>query len=1413
MSWLKLFFIPLCIFLSCFISKAQKKSDIEKDFTQISIFADQSDYKGGYFYSKKTITAINRKKKDNKIDLLRATCFLAFFSDKLDKTDEVNSLTKIILHLLPSLTDEKYKGSIAPTFEALCEFYHQRGIYTVTDSIYQTIYSSPFLLPYDKELINYYHAVAQYKKGFLNEVASSINRDITTVSSMLLKDSVYRAGGTVKYAEPEMTEKMLRQNLLAKYILLKGQVYLENGFSDSTIFYIKEQISFIKQEIHNREGYKAQLYYLLALAYLENDEFSSAENTLKTASALSQRYYQPHSPLQINIENALVIALTNQHKIEEAAYYKNDAAVKVYSYFNKNSLTYSSNIFPDIIIEMQNKNWNMAEKMIKDFLSLPVLPPIHYLREKYLATLFDVLIKQQKYGEAEAVFTQAFLLQTQLTGNTSPTCNMLLLDKAAFYTFNLNKFNEAKNIYSKTLDIDLKNKISYAHLAYMKSSIDISDLYIFTEEYETASQRLEKNLKEIESTLGNQHPLYAIYLTQMGELKTIQGDYKSASEYLNRSVTIFSQSNKKQYTREYILALEMNIKLYVLQGDYPRADEYLKTTKKIAAQANIDEDDDLFLVEEIGLLYTKKGEYQKANKLLTNILKKKVQTLGKDDKSICNTLNYLGELNLVIGNYADADTYFERSLQINKTTFGEKSIPYATSLLYYKQLYAAIGDYEKAESSIKDALDIYVKKYGENNIKTGVLMHQYALATFEANQYTNKKNKTTNKSIEDIFNKSLLIIKSNASDKSILYAEALEDFAIFYAQSNQYPKALANIEQAKSIWSSNVGALNVHSAQLDYLSGKIYYRSAQYSNALTFFQKSGEQYKNIFDDKHPGYISALGSTAQMYYILGNNSQAIESIEECTNKSLLYLDQVFPFLSERGKVAYWDKIKVDFEFYKTIAFTNSTSNPSMIEKILNIQLQTKSLLLNSLLKIKNRIYASGDTTSIRLYQDWQDSRDELSIAYSMSVAQRKENNVDIAALEGSIELIEKELSSISEDFVESSKSKNSNLYNWKKLKESLQENEVAIETIPFRLYTKSFSDTIWYAFVAVNKSSKSPEYIIEKNGSDLETKHLKYYRNIMKFEQADNLSYNQFWKPITPLISEKYSTIYFAGDGVYNQINLETLKDDKGEFLIHSKNIVCIGTCRDIINRSNANTKNVTAKKAISTITLIGNPTYYSVSPLDEQTVDQLPGSEKEVLKIDSLLTKDKWISTLYLENSATEDTVKSIHNQTVFHISTHGFFWANAKESNSTDISEQVATNPLLESGVLLYNGGELMLTDNINTINKTSGILTAYEAMNLSLDNTELVVLSACETGLGEVKTGEGVYGLQRSFTVAGAKSIIMSLSKVSDEVTIQLMENFYTYWLQSGNKREAFSKAKKELMKTYPNPKYWGAFIMVGL
>ena len=213
-------------------------------------------------------------------------------------------------------------------------------------------------------------------------------------------------------------------------------------------------------------------------------------------------------------------------------------------------------------------------------------------------------------------------------------------------------------------------------------------------------------------------------------------------------------------------------------------------------------------------------------------------------------------------------------------------------------------------------------------------------------------------------------------------------------------------------------------------------------------------------------------------------------------------------------------------------------------------------------------------------------------------------------------------------------------------------------------------------------------------------------------------------------------------------------------------------------------------------------------------VQRLPGTHEEVVELKKLLNDNGWKTQDYLELKAGEDQVKSMKSPKVFHIATHGFFQPAIEENNIfAGLNESKAyDNPLLRSGLLMAGAGDI-LNESAYNYNSQSGILTAYEAMNLNLDQTDLVVLSACETGLGEMEAGEGVYGLQRAFLVAGAKTIIMSLFKVSDEATQQLMVKFYQKWITTGDKRRAFIDAKKEIRNEYRDPIYWGPFVMIGL
>jgi CHAT domain-containing protein len=202
-------------------------------------------------------------------------------------------------------------------------------------------------------------------------------------------------------------------------------------------------------------------------------------------------------------------------------------------------------------------------------------------------------------------------------------------------------------------------------------------------------------------------------------------------------------------------------------------------------------------------------------------------------------------------------------------------------------------------------------------------------------------------------------------------------------------------------------------------------------------------------------------------------------------------------------------------------------------------------------------------------------------------------------------------------------------------------------------------------------------------------------------------------------------------------------------------------------------------------------------------------------ELEQLLKEKGWKTTEYVEGFASEDRVKEMESPKIFHVATHGFTTPALDKSETDALTESEAMmteNPLMKTGLLLKGAGDILDKTNFN-YNIESGILTAYEAMSLNLDKTDLVVLSACETGLGEIANGEGVYGLQRAFLVAGAKVLIMSMFKVDDDATQKLILNFYKKWLTTNNMRQSFIDAKKELRVEYPEPYYWAPFMMIGL
>ncbi len=298
-------------------------------------------------------------------------------------------------------------------------------------------------------------------------------------------------------------------------------------------------------------------------------------------------------------------------------------------------------------------------------------------------------------------------------------------------------------------------------------------------------------------------------------------------------------------------------------------------------------------------------------------------------------------------------------------------------------------------------------------------------------------------------------------------------------------------------------------------------------------------------------------------------------------------------------------------------------------------------------------------------------------------------------------------------------------------------------------------------------------------------------------------------------------VYFSPDGVFHSINMKTLYNpETGNYLGDEIDLELVTSGKDVLQEKVAP---LPQKLGL----LIGNPDFgrEANDTSRERNTDfaellasvergsglsPLPGTEKEVQQIQALLKANQWRVTTLLNADATEEALKNMLKPNVLHIATHGFFQEDVKGEIKYN------NNPLYRSGLLL-SGAAKTLESKVDLrgnaqIGNEAGILTAFEALNLNIDNTDLVVLSACETGLGEIRNGEGVYGLQRAFKLAGARTILMSLWKVNDQTTQELMVSFYENWFGGMSKREAFDTAQTQLRAKYEHPYYWGAFVLIG-
>ncbi|MGB0522868.1 MAG: CHAT domain-containing tetratricopeptide repeat protein [Flammeovirgaceae bacterium] len=1040
------------------------------------------------------------------------------------------------------------------------------------------------------------------------------------------------------------------------------------------------------------------------------------------------------------------------------------------------------------------------------------VPKNHIQRVKVLEQLYAIAMANNELDSAQSFLNELVSTNALIFGDESIPYHISKIEEADFYLNYTNEFEKAGEIFAESFDEVIAKRLNHHSAKYIEALDEYSEYLKVTGKFEEARDLTEYGLKLTEENVGKYHPFYAVELEKLIELELELGEYQVANANIDSMLKIYEAFYNKHspLSSEYSRGLETAARYYAISGLFNEAKVALnrgdRLTRRVAT-ANISSTS----AEEQSYLMIQTEKLRQAEALLQSIIARRESVYGTESRFLIAPYNQMAMISKINGDYLKAEELAQKSYAIARQTYGDSSFKTTESLSTLAEIKTAIGSYDAAEEDLQKIIKINSQLFGEGHIQLAKPNTQMALTKF----YSGSSDLNE---VETLINSSVSIISKSLGTDNPVYAEALKTLALVNTESGKLEEAENNLLTANDIWVRKLKTENnTNSAEIELLLGDVEVKRKQFELAKSKFERSRKIYKKLFNKQHPEYIRATARLGRVHYMMGNLPKAIKYTELALENHAEVINRFFRAMSEAEKSRFWNTIRNDYEFYNTLAVAASKRKKSMIGKMYDNTLATKALLLNSSIKIRNDILNSNDDSLIANFEQWERLKEQLIEELGMSSEQLKEEGLDPKQTQKEIDALERQLSSQSALF---SQNTEETLITWKTVQAELKDNEVAVEIIRYRQFTNQFSDSVIYAALVVTpKTAKAPLLLVLPNGNDLEGKYLKYYRTCIEYKIEDQYSYENFWRPIDQVVPDG-SKVFLSAEGAYNQINLEAVLNDNGEYVLDRSNIVLVSNTKEIVDDRRDKEENKGMKAKSEQLALFGNPVYYSdLKPEEYNTytdrpITQLPGTQAEVKTLTDLLLRQDLAPDTKINLQATEDAVGELDNPKVFHIATHGYFMADEVVASNSDLAkERSVSNPLLRSGLLLTNAGDLMKDNNVYNFNKGKGVLTAYEAMSLRLDETELVVLSACETGRGDVRVGDGVYGLQRAFLVAGADAIIMSLFKVDDEATKKLMNYFYNNWIvKKMDKRKAFIEAKRELRQEFKDPIYWGAFIMVG-
>ena len=790
-------------------------------------------------------------------------------------------------------------------------------------------------------------------------------------------------------------------------------------------------------------------------------------------------------------------------------------------------------------------------------------------------------------------------------------------------------------------------------------------------------------------------------------------------------------------------------------------------------------------------IYDAQGRFHEAEAIYKRSLAIREKVLGKEHPDTVTSLNNLATLYYKQGRYSDTEALYKRALAIREKVLGKEHLGTAVSLDNLAELYRAQGRYSDAEPLLKRALAIREKVLGKEHPDTAASLNNLAGLYYAQGRYSDA---------EPLCKKALAIREKVLGKEHPQVATSLNNLALLFAETGRQEKAFPLMQRAITIDENTIQDVFKTSSE------------KQKFEFLTKVQDSYELFISLIIKELQNKPDAL--TAGLNAVLKRKGIVLEAISQ---------EREFILKSEKTEVR---------DTYK--------------------KLSEVSAVLSSLTLVvpgKNKM------------EEYSKRLDKL----------RKER-----------EELEKKLTEMSSEYVSRKKTRlaDCKTVSEKLPARSALVEYVILRPCNFKANGKEkyWGEPEYYAFILPSSkdlpSGKAacPKLISLGKASDIDNAVNEFRKEISRtktlwqdgiLDEAEaekrlaekgKQLHNLVVAPIKNAVGDA-KTLYIAPDGDLNLIPFGALQDETGQYLLESYRINYLSSGRDLLgyeNKTGNDGKTLIIADPDYDMTgsdrVAASKTLLSVNEQKEQTEEvalrgesrsrdlsltkwnRLPGTRKEAEEIREILKGDN--PKDYMDKSALEEIMKEVRSPRRIHIATHGFFMEdqddmellNSGTRGQTFISGEGTfsgvpikmENPLLRCGLVLA-GANRMGTEKLPD-GCDDGILTALEITGIPLTGTDLVVLSACETGLGKTKCGEGVFGLRRAFQLAGARTVVMSLWSVPDKQTQELMTDYYQRMKNGESKSEALRNAKLAMMKSRrketgsSHPFFWASFISVG-